>query len=57
MINCSCIISWEKPDGMNGGELYDCPIYYTVVRNNETVVAYDVTSTSVIDNTISCDYG
>lgn len=55
--NCSCIISWEKPDGMNGGELYDCPIYYTVVRNNETVVAYDVTSTSVIDNTISCDYG
>ena len=57
LINCSCIISWEKPDGMNGGELYDCPIYYTVVRNNETVVAYDVTSTLVIDNTISCDYG
>lgn len=55
--DCSCIISWEKPDGMNGGELYDCPIYYTVLRNNETVVAYDVTETSVIDNTISCDYG
>lgn len=55
--DCSCIISWEKPDGIDGGELYDCPIYYTVLRNNETIVAYDVTETSVIDNTISCDYG
>ena len=53
----SCVISWDKPEGIDGGEMYDCPIYYTVIRNNETIVANAVTGTSVVDNTIPCDPG
>lgn len=53
----SCVISWDKPEGIDGGEMYDCPIYYTVIRNNETIVANAVTGTSVVDNTIPCEYG
>lgn len=48
----SCIISWDKPDGVDGGELYDSPIYYTVIRNNEVMVAENTTETSVVDKTI-----
>lgn len=52
----SCTVSWEKPDGINGGELYDSPIYYTVIRNNEVVVAQNITETSAVDNTIELMY-
>lgn len=55
--NHNCILSWERPDGMNGGELYDGPIYYTVIRNNEYVIAEATEETTVIDNSIDVEYG
>lgn len=53
----SCTVSWDKPDGIDGGEMYDSPVYYTVIRNNEYIVAEDITETSVIDNAIELQSG
>lgn len=54
----NCVLTWDAPEAADeGGELYDGTMTYTIVRNNETIVAENITETTFVDNTIDTSFG
>lgn len=54
----NCVMTWEAPEAAEeGGELYDGTMTYTIIRNNETVVAENIKETTFVDNTIDTSAG